>query len=45
MNRHGRLDGHGRRNICELGWADWTDDGIGVDNSVGADWEGFGDSE
>ena len=22
-----------------VGWAGWTDDGMGVDNSMGADWE------
>ena len=27
-----------------VGWAGWTDDGMGVDNSVGAYWKGFGDS-
>ena len=26
-------------------WAGWTDDGMSVDNSVGANWEGFGDSQ
>ena len=25
-----------------VGWAGWTDDGMGVDNSVGANWEGIG---
>ena len=28
-----------------VGWAGWIDDDMGVDNLVGTDWKGFGDSE
>ena len=35
LNRHVILDGHGRRNICELGWLDWWQHGCGQLNERG----------